>query len=152
MFNEQEIKKDAYAKFRIGLSLYIGSALLYLIAGAAVLYSNSIDLDGTPSPVLLRATAFILLACISAIMFYEGRKYTAVIQREKLEDISSVALFYTMMGIPFALGFGSIFFFLVFRRSREPEAEGNICPYCGGYIILDQKTGEAYCIRCGRKF
>lgn len=152
MFNEEDIKKDAYAKFRVGLSLYIGSALLYLIAGAVVLYRGSINLDGTPSAALLRGIALILLACISAIMFYEGKKYATTIEREKLEDISSVALFYTLMGIPFALGFGAVFFFLVFKRSREPEPEGNICPYCGGYIILEPATGEAYCIRCGRKF
>ncbi len=153
MFDEDYIRKDATAKFRTGLALYLGSALVYLAAGLVILYEGDIRLDGTPSSALLRGVAMILFACISAAMFLLGKKYARnELQTDSLDDISSAALFYTLMGIPFALGFGSLFFFLVFYRSREPEPKGNICPYCGGYIVLDPPTGEAYCIKCGRRF
>ena len=153
MFNEDDTRKDAAAKFRAGLTLYLGSALVYLTAGLVILYEGDIRLDGTPSLALLRGLAMILFACISAAMFLLGKKYARDnMPSESLDDISSAALFYTLMGVPFALGFGAVFFFLVFYRSREPEPKGNVCPYCGGYIVLDPATGEAYCTRCGRKF
>ncbi len=153
MFSENDVRKDAIARFRAGLTLYLGSAFVYTAAGLVILYNGDIRLDGTPSSALLNGMALILFACISAAMFLLGKKYIREeMPSESLGGISSAALFYTLMGIPFALGFGAIFFFLVFQRSKEPEPKGNICPYCGGYIVLDPATGEAYCIGCGKRF
>jgi len=153
VFDENDVKKDAAAKFRVGLMFYAGSAVLYAVAGAALIYSGDVVLAGAPSQPLLQGTAAFLFAGISLLMLINGRAYLKnELNSGTLEDISSVSLFYTIMGIFFGLGFGSAFFFLVYRRAREPEPHGNICPYCNGYVILDPTTGEAYCSRCGRRF
>jgi hypothetical protein len=70
----------------------------------------------------------------------------------KLDDIAAASLFYTIMGIPFALGLGAAFFFIIYRMVREPDPHGNICPYCGGYIVINPTNGEAYCSGCGKRF
>ena len=153
MFSESEIRKDAAARFHIGLMFYLGSAIVGILAGIVIIYTGNIHLDGTPSGPLLRATGAFLFAGISALIYVKGRNYlNKDLHDDSIDDIASSALFLSIMGIPFALGIGSLFFFTAYRHMKEPEPHGNICPYCGGYITLDPVTAEAYCVKCGHRF
>jgi len=153
VFNEDDIRNNAAAKFRVGLMFYLWSSIIYVVAGMIILYNGDVRFDGTPSDALLKGVAAVLFAAISTLMFFKGKNYLRnELPTEKLDDIAAASLFYTVMGIPFALGLGAAFFFIIYRMVREPEPHGNICPYCGGYIVINPTNGEASCSGCGKRF